>query len=1597
MHGGGGGNSSNPLQILLSVAVIVGAPFLAGALAPTLGIAAGSIGFGVLQAGIAFAGLLIVNSIFPPRLPDVSRGDAAGQPPQQYSLSGGANRARPNEPVICLLGVHRIFPDLSAREYTEYDDNSDQYLNQIFDFGIGRLTISNERIGETLLNSYEDVDTQIQANKVTLVAGNVDSISGGEFEPTGSPYVQRTTAGDTTKIAFDLTSMHFRAEDDGSLEGRETEFSIGWRRTGTSTWTNQTVSISSPDGADARNAVRRSFYSPRLTPGAYDVRVRATTVYTEDELEERITYRASAPVIRAYQDDTADFTGRNSYALRIKATGQLYGRIEQFNADVSQRIPDWNGSNWSTARATSNPASIMLWWLRGYYIDSTLRAGYGLSDNQIDFPSLQGWHTFCQSNSLECNIPIIDGRNEDDVANLIGQCGWGRLDTSTGKYGVIWENDDQPTTGVITPANIVSGSLSVNYDNENLADRINGTYLDRDSDYLENTLGRDVPQMTITGEFPITIPLEGITKGEHAAKEINRTAAAQFYHQRQITWEMLDEGRAISVGDVLQLTNGLVGNGQGGRLLSISANRRTLGLPFDVSDASGECWLWLPDNRVHSSNYTRNSSSQITLSTAMPNLPAVNNLVDYEDHPSMYRIMLFSSSSLLTKVRVTGITPTGPHRFKIVARDEIQAYYDFRTSDLTAPLLPFGGRSRLSPTGFEVTHTDFGTRYFSWNEPDARNPIGYELRYGSLGSEFGSMRPMHNGLLSGSPHESGDRPDKGDWRFGLVAVYEEGLRSPPVYALAEIRDPGRVTRFKEIEIYQVVAVTADAPERPEAEGSYDFETDTQTPPEGWLAGPEFPTYNASQVVYACTTTADSSNGLVWNADEDDWIGPFIVGDADDLNIIYMRATSQPATPAPSETIPTGWFDRVSQVPGGEGLIYISIGRRDRGGKTYTWQEPTQLEGQDGVIREFIFTISDEIDLPRSKWPSNDWTYDNPGTVDGQTWTDGASSVTEALPYLYQTSRVVPATVMDGDDVTSVWLNPVVVGVFGPTGPEGSDGIDGQGVEYIFARTASTVTAIPNNQLPSNAWAYDSPETVNDLQWTDGARTVTQTLPLLWRSARRVPGSPARGDAKETSWGDWSAPVIVARYSPDGADGTDGQGVEFIFARTADATLGENQGPNNAWAYDRPGTSNGLVWTDGAPTLTEELPYLWGSQRRVPGSPAGGTARASSWGNWSSPTIVGRYATDGSPGTAGADGDDGSGIEFIFARTTGSTPSSPSNSWGFDQPSSPWSDGAPNLSPGDVLWIAQRRLVGFPSVGDAVAANWSSPRRISRDAIDGVDGSDGGPGPRGPPGGPGPPGPGANVNLSPYFNELRIGYDDRSSGSSCPSPDTNVEDARWSVDNSGPSGSRRGTLILERVFICTGGGGGSGRCFSSNTPVLMADGSWKEICSIKVGDKVVGRNRVNTVLAYKILLLKDQIDANLYTINGDFETTSDHLMLTKIDGIEKWKAVNHFNYKYSCGKDYEVVCDQNMNTTSIKYNGINPDEVGEIKLGDKIAFGKTEWKNVDTVERVHKPDLEQILYALVCDGDGTMQISGEKQSGYVVCAWVDENKWCNDED
>ena len=192
---------------------------------------------------------------------------------------------------------------------------------------------------------------------------------------------------------------------------------------------------------------------------------------------------------------------------------------------------------------------------------------------------------------------------------------------------------------------------------------------------------------------------------------------------------------------------------------------------------------------------------------------------------------------------------------------------------------------------------------------------------------------------------------------------------------------------------------------------------------------------------------------------------------------------------------------------------------------------------------------------------------------------------------------------------------------------GADGEDGKGFEWIFCTHDSD--ALPSNQYPDNSWGYDQPGTVNNKVWTDGAQALTTSAPYLFQSQRKVDGAPADGAAIPALW---TTPVVVSRLGLDGSAamaGDDGRGVEYVFRRgTSDTRVPAT--PANTRLYDWSAPTDG--WSDGAPSLDAVNRVLWGSVREVPGLPATDTAPASTWGNWTTPTIVGTYGERGAAGS-----------------------------------------------------------------------------------------------------------------------------------------------------------------------------------------------------------------------------------------------------------------------------------------------------------------------------------------------------------------------------
>ena len=329
-------------------------------------------------------------------------------------------------------------------------------------------------------------------------------------------------------------------------------------------------------------------------------------------------------------------------------------------------------------------------------------------------------------------------------------------------------------------------------------------------------------------------------------------------------------------------------------------------------------------------------------------------------------------------------------------------------------------------------------------------------------------------------------------------------------------------------------------------------------------------------------------------------------------------------------------------------------------------------------------------------------------------------------------------------------------------PAGADGEEGVGVEYIFASFANT-DAVAASEKPSNAWAYDTPGTAGTTIWSDGTPSdVSDEKPFVRRAQRQVPGFPTKGDTRvaltatpkdgEFKAGPWVVEEPVRQHGVAGADGEEGPGVEYIFAAFADASsVPTSQEPSDSWAYDTPGTVDGVTWTDGTPSdVGAAKPYVRRAQRAVRGSPVKGDTRVAlnattvganefKGGVWIVEAPVRAHGEEGDKGdkgdegdkgdkgdkgdrglqgVKGADGEEASGVEYIFASfaNTNAVASSqlPSTAWAYDTPGTvgglTWYDGTPSDVSDTKPYVrrAQRRVLGAPTKGDTrVALNADS--------------------------------------------------------------------------------------------------------------------------------------------------------------------------------------------------------------------------------------------------------------------------------------------------
>jgi hypothetical protein len=143
----------NVLRIIASIAIVVAASYFTAGLV-TAGYVSAGVAASAVQAGLTVVGSLLLNAIFPVRMPTQ---EAPGTALAQNLLQGGSNQASQYGAIPVVLGQMRFTGLLGAQIYAESNTDT-SYLRMLLVWGYGPLQVSDMRIGSTDINTLEELD-----------------------------------------------------------------------------------------------------------------------------------------------------------------------------------------------------------------------------------------------------------------------------------------------------------------------------------------------------------------------------------------------------------------------------------------------------------------------------------------------------------------------------------------------------------------------------------------------------------------------------------------------------------------------------------------------------------------------------------------------------------------------------------------------------------------------------------------------------------------------------------------------------------------------------------------------------------------------------------------------------------------------------------------------------------------------------------------------------------------------------------------------------------------------------------------------------------------------------------------------------------------------------------------------------------------------------------------------------------------------------------------------------------------------------------------------------------------------------------------------
>lgn len=536
---GGGGKSSNPLQIVLTVALIVATVYTGGA----VGAAYGAVWGGVAAAAVSVGGGILINTFVPTPKASLNRMTTSSltQSPT-YSLQAQGNQARLGNPIPVIYGRHLIYPDFASQPYYKYANN-EQYVYQLHCIGQGEYNVEQIRIEDTPISSFEEITYQIipPGGKNTLFEEDVvtsNEVAGQELlkDTICGPFVLNPTESVINKIEIDVAFQRgcYYANDNGTMANKTIQWRIDARRIddedkALGDWvTLGTESITSNN----HNAMYQT-YTYSVTTGRYEV--RATRLDAKDT-SSRAGHEIRWGSAKGYIVSDKDYGNVTLLAITMRATDNLSQRSSRMvNCIVTRKLPTWSPtSGWSSPVATRSVAWVLADILRASY-------GAGLADKSIDLQALYNLDQTWNSRGDTFNGVFDSKLTVYEALSRTARVGRAIPFIQGGIVRFVRDEPKNIPVALFGPRNIVKNSLSIQYvmPSEDTADSVCVQYFSEKTWKTSEVVGSFEGS---SSDKTATVELFGCTNKEQALREAVYMALANRYRRRIVTFTTELEG-----------------------------------------------------------------------------------------------------------------------------------------------------------------------------------------------------------------------------------------------------------------------------------------------------------------------------------------------------------------------------------------------------------------------------------------------------------------------------------------------------------------------------------------------------------------------------------------------------------------------------------------------------------------------------------------------------------------------------------------------------------------------------------------------------------------------------------------------------------------------------------------------------------------------------------------------------------------------------------------------------------------------------------------------------------------------------------------------